>query len=52
MDVLVDFEPGFTPGFDSFSIEAELSELLGRKVDLPTTSFLSPRFGNPHYLKL
>ena len=42
MDVLVDFEPGFTPGFDFFSIEAELSELLGRKVDLQTTSFLSP----------
>ena len=42
IDVLVDFEPGFTPGFDFFSIEAELSELLGRKVDLQTTSFLSP----------
>jgi predicted nucleotidyltransferase len=42
MDILVDFEPGYTPGFDFFSIEAELSELLGRKVDLQTTSFLSP----------
>jgi predicted nucleotidyltransferase len=42
MDVLVDFEPGYIPGFDFFSIEAELSELLGRKVDLQTTSFLSP----------
>ena len=42
MDILVDFEPGYTPGFDFFSIEAELSELLGHKVDLQTTSFLSP----------
>ena len=42
MDILVDFEPGYTPGFDFFSIEAELSELLGRKVDLQTTRFLSP----------
>jgi predicted nucleotidyltransferase len=42
MDVLVDFEPGYTPGFDFFLIEAELSELLRRKVDLQTTSFLSP----------
>jgi len=42
LDILVDFEPGYTPGFDFFSIEAELSELLGHKVDLQTTSFLSP----------
>ena len=42
LDILVDFEPCYTPGFDFFSIEAELSELLGRKVDLQTTSFLSP----------
>ncbi len=42
MDVLVDFEPGYTPGFDFFSIEVKLSKLLGRKVDLQTTSFLSP----------
>ncbi len=42
MDILVDFEPGYTPGFEFFSIEVELSKLLGRKVDLQTTSFLSP----------
>jgi predicted nucleotidyltransferase len=42
VDVLIDFEPGYTPGFDFFLIEAELSELLGHRVDLQTTSFLSP----------
>jgi len=42
IDVLVDFEPGHTPGFDFFLLESELSELLGRKVDLQTASFLSP----------
>lgn len=42
IDVLVEFEPGFTPGLDFFLIEAELSNLLGRKVDLQTAKFLSP----------
>ena len=42
IDVLVSFEPGFTPGLDFFLMEAELSELLGRKVDLQTINFLSP----------
>ena len=42
IDVLVEFEPGQTPGFDFFLIEAELSHLLGRKVDLQTANFLSP----------
>ncbi len=42
IDVLVEFEPGHTPGFDFFLIEAELSGLLGRTVDLQTIHFLSP----------
>jgi predicted nucleotidyltransferase len=42
IDVLVEFEPDFTPGLDFFLIEAELSNILGRKVDLQTASFLSP----------
>ena len=42
VDVLVDFEPGHVPGFDFFLIEAKLSRLFGRQVDLQTTSFLSP----------
>ena len=46
IDVLVEFEPGFTPGYDFFLMEAELSQLLGRKVDLQTSAFLSPEIRN------
>ena len=42
VDVLVQFEPGHIPGFDFFLIEAELSRLMRRKVDLQTANFLSP----------
>jgi predicted nucleotidyltransferase len=42
VDVLVEFKPGHIPGYDFFLIEAELSRLLGRKVDLQTKNFLSP----------
>jgi predicted nucleotidyltransferase len=42
IDVLVEFEAGCAPGFDFFLMEAELSRLLGRKVDLQTSGFLSP----------
>jgi len=42
IDVLVEFEPGFTPGFDFFLMESELSQLLERKVDLQTIGFLNP----------
>ena len=41
VDVLVEFEPGHAPGFDFFLMEAELSQLLERKVDLQTLNFLS-----------
>jgi predicted nucleotidyltransferase len=44
VDVLVEFEPGHVPGLDFFAMEIELSELLGRKVDLNTPGFLSPLF--------
>ena len=44
VDVLVEFEPGQTPGLAFFSMERELSELLGRNVDLNTLQFLSPYF--------
>lgn len=44
VDVLVEFEPGQTPGLDFFGMEIELSELLGRKVDLNTPGFLSRYF--------
>lgn len=44
IDVLVEFEPGHVPGFAFFDMEAELSEILGRKVDLNTRNFLSRYF--------
>jgi hypothetical protein len=44
LDVLVEFEPDHVPGLAFFAMEAELSELLGREVDLNTPGFLSPYF--------
>lgn len=44
VDVLVEFELGHVPGLGFFSMEAELSALLGRKVDLNTPGFLSRYF--------
>ncbi len=42
VDVLVEFEPAHVPGLAFFRIESDLSELLGRQVDLNTPQFLSP----------
>ena len=44
VDVLVEFEPGGRTGLSFFEMEAELSRLLGRKVDLNTPGFLSSHF--------
>ena len=45
VDVLVEFEPGAVVGLIGFAgMENELSELIGRKVDLNTAGFLSPYF--------
>ncbi len=44
VDVLVEFEAGHVPGLAFFSMEAELSALFGRKVDLNTPGFLSRYF--------
>lgn len=44
LDVLVEFEPGQVPGLAFFEMEAELSEILDRKVDLQTPNFLSRYF--------
>lgn len=44
IDVLVEFEPGKTPGFAFFGMQEELSEILGHKVDLNTPGFLSKYF--------
>ncbi len=44
VDVLVEFEPGRTPGLRFIVIQDELSLLLGHRVDLNTPGFLSPHF--------
>jgi predicted nucleotidyltransferase len=44
VDVLVEFEPGQTPGFAFFSMQDELSAVLGRRVDLNTPNSLSKYF--------
>jgi predicted nucleotidyltransferase len=41
VDVLVEFQPGQTPGWAIVSAEDELSEIFGRKVDLLTPAELS-----------
>lgn len=40
IDILVEFEPNVSVGLEFFAMERELSELLGRKVDLNTPGFL------------
>ena len=44
VDVLVEFEEGHVPGLAFFALENELSEILGRRVELHTPNFLSPYF--------
>jgi hypothetical protein len=44
VDVLVEFEPGKTPGLAFFGIQDELSRLIGRPVDLSTPRDLSRYF--------
>lgn len=44
VDVLVEFEPDARVGLQFFKMEQELSEILGRPVDLNTTGFLSKYF--------
>jgi uncharacterized protein len=44
VDVLVEFEPGQTPGLRFFAMQDELSSLLARKVDLNTPPCLSRYF--------
>jgi len=41
VDVLVEFEPGHIPGLAFFSMQEELAEILGKKVDLNTPQCLS-----------
>ncbi len=45
IDLLVEFEPNLTPGlFSIVKMEMELTEMLGRKVDLRTPEDLSQYF--------
>ncbi len=44
IDVLVEFEPEARTGFAFFGMQDELSQILGRKVDLNTPGFLSKYF--------
>jgi uncharacterized protein len=44
LGVLVEFEQGHVPGLAFFATGQELTELLGRKVDLKTPRFLSQSF--------
>ncbi len=42
VDVLVEFEPGATPGLAFFAMQDELSEIIARPVDLCTPGCLKP----------
>lgn len=44
IDVLIEFEPGKTPGLGFFGMQDELSEHFGRRVDLNTPGFLGRYF--------
>ena len=44
VDVLVELEPGPVLGLQFFAMQTELSELIGRQVDLNTSPALSPYF--------
>jgi predicted nucleotidyltransferase len=44
VDVLVEFEPEHVPGLAFFQMQDELSDILGRKVDLNTPQFISRYF--------
>ena len=44
VDVLVEFGPGHTPGLAFFSMQRDLSKLIGRQVDLNTANDLDPSF--------
>jgi hypothetical protein len=44
VDVLVEFAPGKTPGLEFFQLQEQLSEVLGKPVDLHTPAGLSRYF--------
>jgi uncharacterized protein len=44
IDILVEFEPGATPGLAFFTMQDELTVVFNRTVDLNTAGFLSKSF--------
>lgn len=44
VDILVEFEPGHVPGFAFVGLQDELSQMIGRSVDLHTPGSLSRHF--------
>ena len=44
VDILVEFDPDQVPGFAFFTMEQELTEMIGRSVDLHTPKSLSRYF--------
>ena len=44
VDILVEFDPDQVPGFAFFAMEQELTEMIGRSVDLHTPKSLSRYF--------
>jgi predicted nucleotidyltransferase len=44
IDVLIEFQPGKTPGWEFFGMQDELTGRFGRQVDLNTPGFLSRYF--------
>ncbi len=44
VDILVEFEPGHVPGFAFTGLQDELSQMIGRSVDLQTPGSLSRHF--------
>jgi uncharacterized protein len=49
IEVLVEFVPGQVPGLAFFTMQKELGEILGRRVDMHTPQFLS-RYFRPQVL--
>ncbi len=46
VDILVEFEANHSPGYEFFRMESELSQLIGRDVDLLTINFLNLEIRN------
>ena len=44
LDVLVEFEPGRTPGLAFFAMQEELSQILGRRADFNTSQDISAHY--------